>query len=188
MHRESFSPEYGRHDPEPADGNSPLRQVLAAPGGWRRAIGLRRRRTRMCWGVPGWAKYGAAARSPVHSRENLKVVSFAANSRVTMAIWAAGAGALPGHLSPGRPESHSRLSSPFSGIPAVSIFPQAGRLARERVRPAAAIRAGAGIQGPRRGMIDTVRIRGRPPRSDLMCHAGRRGHQLPDISSSIALK
>ena len=36
----------------------------------------------------------------------------------------------PGHLSPGRPESHSRLSSPFSGSPAVSVVPQAaGRLA-----------------------------------------------------------
>jgi hypothetical protein len=33
MHRESFSSGHGRHDPEPADGNSPLRQVLAAPGG-----------------------------------------------------------------------------------------------------------------------------------------------------------
>lgn len=142
----------------------------------------------MSWGVPGWAKYGAAARSPVHSRENLKVVSFAANSRVTMAIWAAGVGALP-RPPLARPSGKSfTIILAISGIPAVSIFPQAGRLARERVRPAAVIRAGAGIQGPRRGMIDTARIRGRPPRSDLMCHAGRRGHQLPDISSSIALK
>ena len=33
MRRELFSPEHGRNGPEPADGNSPLRQVLAAPGG-----------------------------------------------------------------------------------------------------------------------------------------------------------
>jgi hypothetical protein len=64
-------------------------------------------------GIPGWAKYRAAARSRVHPCENLKVVSFAANSRATMAIWAAGVGARLGHPSPGRPESHSRLSSPF---------------------------------------------------------------------------
>jgi len=35
----------------------------------------------------------------------------------------------------------------ISGIPAVSVFAQRARLARERVRSAAAIRAGTGIQG-----------------------------------------
>src|SRR5437762_7659415 len=33
MHRELFSPEHRRNGPEPADGDSPLRQVVAAPGG-----------------------------------------------------------------------------------------------------------------------------------------------------------
>ena len=49
MHRESFSPKHGRHDPEPADGNSPLRQVLAAPGGDAGPLACGRRRTRMSW-------------------------------------------------------------------------------------------------------------------------------------------
>ena len=33
MHRELFPPEHGRNGPAPAEGNSLLRQVLAAPGG-----------------------------------------------------------------------------------------------------------------------------------------------------------
>jgi len=113
MHRESFSPRHGRHDPEPADGNSPLRQILAAPGGDAGPLTCGRRRTRMPWRDSWLGEVRAAARSRVHPCENLKVVSFAANSRATMAIWAAGVGARPGHPSTGRPESHSRLSSPF---------------------------------------------------------------------------
>ena len=49
MHRESLSPRRGRHDTEPADGNSPLRQVLAAPGGDAGPLACGRRRTRMSW-------------------------------------------------------------------------------------------------------------------------------------------
>ena len=41
--------EHGRHDPEPADGNSPLRQVLAAPEGDAGPLACGRRRTRMSW-------------------------------------------------------------------------------------------------------------------------------------------
>ena len=52
----------------------------------------------------------------------------------------------PGHLSPGRPESHSRLSSPFSGIPAVSVLALAARRSRA-VRPSRRDTAGAGGRG-----------------------------------------
>src|SRR5882724_4309103 len=105
-----------------------------------------RRRTRMSWRVPGWAKYGAAARSLVYRRENLKVVSFAANSRATMAIWGAGVGALS------RPPLAGPAGKSFTII--LAIFrnscrwrlPAGGRPARGRVRPAAVIRAGAGVQ------------------------------------------
>ena len=126
MHRESFSPRRGRHDTEPADGNSPLRQVLAAPGGDAGPLACGRRRTRMPWRDSWVGEVRAAGRSPVHPRENLKVVSFAANSQATMAIWAAGVGAPPGHPLARPSESHSRLSSPF---------PEFLRLASSRSRP-----------------------------------------------------
>src|SRR6266487_3903054 len=63
MHRELFPPEHGRNGPAPADRNSPLRQVLAAPPGvtpgyWP----VPPRRTRMSWRGSWLAKYGAAAR------------------------------------------------------------------------------------------------------------------------------
>jgi hypothetical protein len=136
MHRESFSPRHGRHDPEPADGNSPLWQVLAAPRGDAGPLTCGRRRTRMPWRIPGWAKYGAATRSPVHPRENLKVVSFAANSRATMAIWGAGVGAPP-RLPLARPSGKSfTIIVAISGIPAVSVFAQrAGWLANGCSQP-----------------------------------------------------
>ena len=147
MHRESLSPRRGRHDTEPADGNSPLRQVLAAPGGDAGPLACGRRQTRMPWRDSWVGEVRAAGRSPVHPRENLKVVSFAANSQATMAIWAAGVGAPPGHPL-ARPSGKSfTIILAISGIPAVSVFAQPARLARERVRPAAAIRAGARIQG-----------------------------------------
>ena len=64
-----------------------------------------------------------------------------------MAIWAAGVGAPPGHPL-ARPSGKSfTMIVAISGIPAVSVVAQRARLVRERVRPAAAIRAGAGIQG-----------------------------------------
>jgi hypothetical protein len=148
-------------------------------------------RTRMSWRVPGWAKYGAAAGPRYIVARTSRLYRL---QRTRGRPWQSGppeSAHCPGHLSPGRPESHSRLSSPFSGIPTVSVLPQAaGRLADGTASRRDT--AGAGGQerrlGPRRGMIDTARIRGRPPRSDLMCHAGRRGHQLPDVSFSIALK
>ena len=182
MHRESFSPNTGDTTRNLPTGIRPYgrswQRPGVTPGHWPAAPA-----NPNVLGVPGWAKYGAAARSRYTLARTSRLYRL---QRTRRRRWQSGppeSAHCPGHPSPGRPESHSRLSSPFSGIPAVSVFPQAGRLARERVRP-----AGAGIQGPRRGMIDTARIRGRPPRSDLMCHAGRRGHQLPDISSSIALK
>src|SRR6185312_17510876 len=50
--------EHGRHDPEPADGNSPLRQVLAAPGGDAGPLACGAGELECPGGVPGWAKYG----------------------------------------------------------------------------------------------------------------------------------
>ena len=189
MHCELFSSEHRRNGLELADGNSPLRRVLAAPGGDAGLLACGApANSNVLAGFLAGRSTGRRPVSPISLCENLKVVSFAVNLRATMAIWAVGVGALPRPPLGGPPESHSRLSSPFSGIPAVSVFRQAGRPARGRVRPAAVIRAGAGIRGPRRGLIGTARICGRPPRSDLICRAGRRGHQLPDISSPIALK
>jgi hypothetical protein len=83
---------------------------------------------------------------PVHRRENLKVVSFAANSRAIMAIWAAGVGALS------RPPLAGPAGKSFTII--LAIFrnscrwrlPAGGRPTRGRVRPAAVIPAGAGVQ------------------------------------------
>lgn len=81
---------------------------------------------------------------PAHRRENLKVVSFAANSRAIMQSGPPESAHCPGHLSPGRPESHSRLSSPF---------PEFLPLASSRRRPTGS-RAGAASRrdtGRRRG-------------------------------------
>jgi hypothetical protein len=191
MHRELFPPEHGRNGPEPADGNSPLRQILAAPGDDAGPLACgTKANSNVLAGILAGRSTGAAASSRYTVARTSRLYRL---QRARGRPWQSGppeSAHCPGRLSPTRPESHSRLSSPFSGIPAVSVF--RGRPARGRVRPAAVIRAGAGVQGrrlgPRRGMIDTARIRGRPPRSDLICHAGRRGHQLPDISSSFALK
>ena len=62
MHRESFSPEHGRTGRAQADGNSPLRQILAAPRGDAGPLTCGRRRTRMPWRDSWLAQYGAAAR------------------------------------------------------------------------------------------------------------------------------
>jgi hypothetical protein len=166
MLRELLPPEHGRNGPAPADGNSPLRQVLAAPEGDAGLLACSApAKSNVLAGLLA-GEVRADGHSSLHRRENLKVVSFAANSRTTMAIWAAGVAHCPGHLSPTRPESHLRLSSPFSGIPAVSVFP--GTPAGPRT--GAASRRDTGrrrVQGaqaraaPR--MIDTARIRGRRP-------------------------
>jgi hypothetical protein len=72
----------------------------------------------------------AAARSLVYRRENLKVVSFATNSRAIMAIWAAGAGALSRPALAGPAGKSFTIILTISGIPAVGVCPQAaGRLA-----------------------------------------------------------
>jgi hypothetical protein len=125
-----ISPEYGRNGPAPADGNFAL---TAGPGS---APGV----TSDHWPVPpgelecpGGFLTGevraAAPPSGTPSREP--------QGCIDCSELAGGHGNLgrrsrrtARHLPPGRPESHSRLSSPFSGIPAVSVFPQAaGRLA-----------------------------------------------------------
>jgi hypothetical protein len=125
--------EHGRHDPEPADGNLPLRQVLAAPGGDAGPLACGAGELECPGGVPGWAKYGAAARSPVHLRGNLKVVSFAANSRATMAIWAAGVGALsrPPLARPSGKVIHDYLRHFPEFLPLASSRRRAGWLANE---------------------------------------------------------
>ena len=147
LHRELFSPNTGDTTRNLPTGIRPYGRSWQRPGvtpdHWPAGAG----ELECPGGVPGWAKYGSAARSPVHLRENLKVVSFAANSQATMAIWAAGVGAPPGHPL-ARPSGKSfTIILAISGIPAVSVFAQPARLARERVRLAAAIRAGARIQG-----------------------------------------
>jgi hypothetical protein len=95
MHREPFSPNTGDTTRNLPTGIRPYGRSWQRPGvtpdHWPADAG----ELEFPGGVPGWAKYGAAARSPAHRRENLKVVSFAANSRATMTIWAAGVGALP---------------------------------------------------------------------------------------------
>jgi hypothetical protein len=191
MHRELFPPEHERTARRRPTGirlygRSWQRQGVT-PDHWP----VPRRRTRMSWRGSWLAKYLAAARSPAHRRENLKVVSFAANLRVIMAIWAAGVGALP------RPPLAGSAGKSFTIILAIfpEFLPLASSRSTGRLTDGTASRrgpAGTGSEerrlGPCRGMIDSAQIRGRPPRSDLMCHAGRRGHQLPDISSSTALK
>src|SRR5689334_17747742 len=79
MHRELFPPEHERNGSAPVDGNSPLRQVLAALGGDAGPLACSAPANTNVLAGFLLAKYGAAARSPVHRRENLKVVSFAAN-------------------------------------------------------------------------------------------------------------
>src|SRR5947208_2183213 len=95
MHRELFPSEHARNGPAGADGNSPLRQVLAAPGGnaGRWACSAPAKTNALTGFLAGEVR--AAAAPLVHRRENLKVVSFAANPRVTTAIWAARVGAPP---------------------------------------------------------------------------------------------
>jgi hypothetical protein len=143
MHCELFSSEHRRNGLELADGNSPLRQVLAAPGGDAGPLACGApANSNVLAGFLAGRSTGRRPVPPISHCENLKVVSFAANSRGPWQSGPSESAHCPGHLSAGRPESHSRLSSPFSGIPAASVFPQAGRPARGRVRPAAVIRAG----------------------------------------------
>lgn len=153
-----------KRPPAPADGNSPLRQVLAAPGVTPDHWPVPRQRSRMSWRGSWLAKYGTAARSPVHRRENFKVVSFAANLRRSWQSGPPESAHCPAGLSSGWPESHSRLSSPFSGIPAVSVFPQAPAGSRT-VRPAAVIRPapGPGAQARAAPRHDRLGPNPRPP-------------------------
>jgi hypothetical protein len=152
---------------------------------------VRRRRIRMSWRGSWLAKYGAAARSRCIVARTSRLYRL---QRTRGRSWQSG----PPESALSRPALAGPAGKSFTII--LAIFrnscrwrlPAGGRPARGRVRSAAVIPADAGVQErrlePRRGMIDTARIRGHPPRSDLMCHAGRRGHQLPDISFSIALK
>jgi len=147
MHRESFSPRHGRHDPEPADGNSPLRQILAAPGGDAGPLTCGRRRTRMPWRDSwlGEVRGGdPLPGTPLREPQACIVCSELAGDDGNL-------GRRSRRTAPATPRQPSGKSFTIivaiSGIPAVSVFAQRARLARERVRPAAAIRAGAGIQG-----------------------------------------
>ena len=102
------------------------------------------RRTRMSWRGSWLAKYGAAAR-PRHIVARISRLYRLQRTRGRP--WQSGppeSAHCPGHLSPGRPESHSRLSSPF---------PEFLPLASPRRRPTGS-RAGAASRrdtGRRRG-------------------------------------
>jgi len=84
----------------------------------------------MSWWGSWLGEIRGGGRSPVHRRENLKVVSFAANSRATMAIWAAGVGALSRPPLAGPAGKSLTIILAIFRNSAVSVFPQAaGRLA-----------------------------------------------------------
>ena len=190
--RESFPPEHGRNGPALADGNSPLRQVLAAPGGdagpLARSAPTNSNVLAGSWlgevrgggpvpGIPSREPQGCIVCSELagdhgnlgrRSRRTVPATSRRAGRKVIHDY--------PRHFPEFLPLASSRRRRAGSRTGAASR-----RDTGRRRGPGARARA-------LRGMIDTARIRGRPPSSDQMCHAGRRGHQLPDISSSIALK
>jgi hypothetical protein len=178
--------------PAPADRNSPLRQVLAASGGdagpWARSAPANSNVLAGSWlgevrggdpvlGIPSREPQGCIVCSELagdhgnlgrRSRRTVPATSRRAGRKVIHDY--------PRHFPEFLPLAPSRRRPPGSRTGTASR-----RDTGRRRGPGARTRA-------RRGMIDTARIRGRPPRSDQMCHTGRRGHQLPDISSSIALK
>ena len=82
-----ISPEHRRNDPEPADGNSPLRQVLAALGGDAGPLACGApANSNVLVGFLAGRRTGRRHLPCTLSYENLKVVSFAVSSRATMAI------------------------------------------------------------------------------------------------------
>ena len=192
MHRELLPSEHGRNGPARADGNSPLRQVLAASGGdagpWacsapantNVAAGFLASEVRGGGPLPG---------TPSREPQGCIVCSEPADDH----------GNLGCHSRRTAPATSSRVGRKVihdyprhfpKFLPLVSYRPRPTR--SRAVRPSRRDTAGAGGRerraGARRDRIDTARIRGHPLRSDPMCRTGRRGHQLPDISSATALK
>jgi hypothetical protein len=185
-----FYPNMGETARRRPTGTRPYGRSWQRPGVTLGYWPVPRRRTRMSWRGSWLANYGPAAAPRYTVTRNSRLYrlqrtrgrhgNLARRSRHTAPAASRGAGRkviydYPRHF---RDFCRQRL-------------PAAGGRARGPVRPVPVIRAGRVHErglGPRRGMIDTARIGGRPPRSDPICHARLRGHQLPDISSSTALK
>jgi len=101
--RELVHPNMGETRPEPADGNSPFRQVLAAPGGdaGPLACGAPANSTVLA-GVPGWRSTG---RRPVPRYTVARISRLYRLQRPRRRPWQSGppeSAYCPGHLSPGR--------------------------------------------------------------------------------------
>lgn len=175
MHRESFSIRTWEKHPAPADRNLPLRQVLAAPGATQDHWPVPRRRTRMsrrgsCWRSTGRrpAPPGTPSREPrgciVCSEPAGDYGNLGRRSRHTAPATARRVGRkvihdYPRHFPEFLPLASSRRRPAGSRAvpPAAVIRP---RVIQERTL------------GPRRGMIDTARIRSRPPGSHLCAMRG----------------
>jgi hypothetical protein len=175
MHRELFPSEHERNGLAGPTGIRPYGRSWQRPGVTPDHGPVPRRRTRMSWRGSWLAKYGAVARSPVHRRETSRLYrlqrtrgdhgNLSRRSRRTAPATSRRAGRkviydYPRHFPEFLPLASSR-KRPYRS---------------RAVRPGRRDTAGAGGRerrlGARRDMIDTVRIRGRPLRSDRMCHTG----------------
>jgi hypothetical protein len=163
--RELLLSEHGRNGPVPAEGNSPLRQVLAAPGG---DAGLLARCTPgnsnvLAGFLAGEVRAAARSRYTVARTSRLYRLQRIRGRHGNLGIPESAHS--PGRLSPGRPEIIYDYPRHFPELlPSASSRGRPGGL---RTGPAGAvIRAGAGVQerglGPHSGMIVTARIPGRP--------------------------
>jgi hypothetical protein len=144
--------------PAPADGNSPLRQVLAAPGGDARPLACSEpANLKVLAGFLAGEVRGGGPIAGTRSRESQGCI-VCRELGATMAISPPEPVHCPRHLSPGRPESHSRLSSPFPEfLPLASS--RSGPAGSRTARPAAVIRstpASRSAGSGRCGMIDTA--------------------------------
>jgi hypothetical protein len=120
-----FPPEHGRNDPAPADGNSPLRQVLAAPGGdaGLLACSTQANSNVLAGFLAGEVRAAARSRYSVARTSRLYRLQRTRGRHGNLGIPESAHG--PGRLSPGRPEINYDYPRHFSGIPAVSVFPRA---------------------------------------------------------------
>jgi hypothetical protein len=176
--------------PAPAAGKSPLHQVRASPG---REPGPSSLSPPVNSNYPAAGPPRATTGAPGALPENLKVVSFAPNSRTTTAIeWSHPAPSPGGYLpdAPGclrdspRHLPESRDAWGPAAWPARAAEPTGGDGGRRRVR----VRGRLAGRPARRDMIDTTRIGDRRPRPGPIFRPGPQDHQPPDISSSNGLK
>jgi hypothetical protein len=109
--------------------------------------------------------YEARGDSPLTTREPQGCIVCSAQ-RAIMVIGPAGPGPLPGHISPGPPECLTRFSPPFSEFrpPGSSRRRRASRAAEPAGGETGRHRVQCAKPGPRRDVIATARVRGRPPR------------------------